>query len=161
MTDRMKALLFLNGFGLFALAMLIGWVWFFVLLEAIVLWPLPINIELNVPNDHRGFRMAHMEGITQGLMLMGIAAAGRFIQLSSAQFKWMFWSALASAWLFTIGAFMNVLFGTRGLAMGGGPFKSGLANDLIFLSGYPAILGVHIMLGLILYGLFRACRAQT
>lgn len=161
MTDRMRALLFLNGFGLFALCMVIGWGWFFALLERIVLWPLPIDIPAAIPNDPRAWRMAHMEAITQGLMLMGLAAAGPFIRLSVMQFKWLFWSALTSAWLFTIGAALNAIFGTRGLAFGGGPFKPGLANDLIYLSGYPAIVGIHVMIVLVLIGLWRFVRKQA
>ena len=37
MPSRMRALLVLNGFGLLLLAVLIGWVWFFALLHAVVL----------------------------------------------------------------------------------------------------------------------------
>lgn len=158
MTERMRALLFLNGFGLFALCMVIGWIWFFALLGRIVLWPFPIDIPIAIPENARAWRMAHMEAITQGLMLMGLAAAGPFIRLSIVQLKWVFWSALASAWLFTIGAALNAIFGTRGLAFGGGPFKAGLANDLVYLSGYPAILGIHVMIVLVLLGLWRFVR---
>jgi hypothetical protein len=159
MTERMRVLLFLNGTGLFLLAIFIGWIWFFALLERIVLWPLPIDIPVSIPNDGRAWRMAHMEGITQGLMLMGFAFGGRYMRLSARQFTWFFWSALVTAWLFTIPAMFNAMFGTRGLAFGGGPFKPGLANDLIYLSGWPPVLGVHIMLALALYGLWRYYRA--
>lgn len=159
MTERMRALLFLNGAGLIALAVLTGWVWFFALLGKIVLWPLPIDITVSIPDDARGWRMAHMEGITQGLMLMGFAFGGRYMRLSVAQFRWLFWSALVTAWLFTIPAIFNAFFGTRGLAFGGGPFKPGLANDLIYLSGWPPVLAVHIMLVLALLGLWRHLRA--
>ena len=51
------------------------------------------------------------------------------------------------------------MFGTRGLAFGGGPFKTGLANDVIYLVGWPPVLGVHVMLGLALLGLWRHFRA--
>lgn len=161
MTARMQAMLFLNGFGLFALSMVIGWVWFFALLGHIVLWPFPIDVPVDLPNDARAWRMAHMEAITQGLMLMGLAAAGRFIRLSPVQFKWMFWSALASAWLFPIGAALNAVFGTRGLAFGGGPFKPGMANDLIYISGYPAILGIHVMVFLAILGVWKFVRTPS
>ena len=161
MNDRVRSLLFLNGFGLIAFSLLIGWVWFFALLEHIVLWPFPINIPIDIPDDGRAWRMAHMEAITQGLMLIGIAAAGKYIHLGARQTKWLFWSALTAAWLFTIPAVFNALFGTRGLAFGGGPFKSGLANDLIFLSGYPPMIGIHIMIVLVLLGLFRGVKAYS
>lgn len=158
MSERMRALLFLNGTGLLALSLLIGWVWFFALIGRIVLWPLPIDIVVSIPDDGRAWRMAHMEGITQGLLLMAFAFGGRYMRLSPRQFGWLFWASLATAWLFTLGAAANAVFGTRGLAFGGGPFKPGLANDLIYLAGWPPVIGVHLMVGLALLGLWRHCR---
>ena len=159
MTERMRTLLVLNGVGLLALAVVIGWIWFFTLLGKIVLWPLPIDIPISVPDDGRAWRMAHMEGITHGLMLMAFGAGGRFLRLSARQFTWFFWSALVTAWLFTVPTIFNALFGTRGLSFGGAPLKGGLANDIIYLFGWPPVIGVHIMLGLGLLGVWRHLRA--
>ncbi len=159
MSERMRTLLFLNGVGLLVLAILIGWVWFFTLLGKIVLWPLPIDITISVPDDGRAWRMAHMEGITHGLILMAFGAGGRFLRLHARQFTWFFWSAVVTAWLFTVPAIFNALFGTRGLSFGGAPFKGGLANDIIYLFGWPPVIGVHIMLGLGLLGVWRHLRA--
>lgn len=158
MSERMRAALFFNGTGLIALSLLLGWVWFFALLGRIVLWPLPIDIAVSIPDDGRAWRMAHMEAITQGLLLMAFAFGGRYMRLTSRQFTWFFWSALATAWLFTLGAAANAMCGTRGLAFGGGPFKAGLANDLIYLAGWPPVVGVHLMIGLALLGLWRHFR---
>lgn len=155
MSERMRTLLFLNGVGLLTLAIVIGWIWFFALLGRIVLWPLPIDIPVSIPDDGRAWRMAHMEGITQGLMLMAFGAGGRFLRLSARQFTVFFWSALITAWLFTVPTIFNALFGTRGLSFGGAPFKGGLANDLIYLSGWPPVICVHILLALGLYGVWR------
>jgi len=160
MPPRMRALLVLNGFGLLVLAIFIGWVWFFTLLQAVVLWPLPVNIAIHLPDDGRAWRMAHMEGITQGLLLVAVAFGGQFMQLSPRQFAWLFWSSLVTAWLFTVPTIFNALFGTRGLALGGGPFKSGLQNDVIYLVGWPPVLAVHIMLGLALWGIWQHLRQQ-
>ena len=158
MSERMRAALFLNGTGLIALALVLGWFWFFALLGRIVLWPLPIDIVVSIPDDGRAWRMAHMEAITQGLLLMAFAFGGRYMRLSSRQFTGFFWSALVTGWLFTLGAAANALCGTRGLAFGGGPFKAGLANDLIYLAGWPPVVGVHVMVGLALLGLWRHYR---
>lgn len=161
MTERMRALLFFNGVGLLTLAIVIGWIWFFTLLGRIVLWPLPIEIPISLPDDGRAWRMAHMEGITQGLMLMAFGAGGRFLCLSARQFTWFFWSAIVTAWLFTVPTIFNALYGTRGLSFGGAPFKGGLANDIIYLTGWPPVIGVHIMLGLGLYGVWRHLRTTA
>ncbi|MDO8420737.1 MAG: hypothetical protein Q7S99_01120 [Parvibaculum sp.] len=160
MPTRMRALLFLNGTGLFILAISIGWIWFFALLNAIVLWPLPIDIPVSIPDDGRAWRMAHMEGITQGLLLMAIGLGGQFMRLTPKQYVWLFWSSLVTGWLFTVPTIFNAIFGTRGLAFGGGPFKAGLANDVIYLFGWPPVVAVHIMLGLTVLGLWRFLKAE-
>ncbi len=160
MSERMRAFLFLNGVALIALAVLIGWVWFFTLIGRVVLWPVPVDVPVSIPDDGRAWRMAHMEGITQGLLVMALGLGGRFMRLTARQFTWLFWSALVSAWLFTVPPIFNALFGTRGLAFGGGPFKPGLANDIIYLTGWPPVVAVHIMLGLALWGIWRHIAAS-
>ncbi|TFH25594.1 MAG: hypothetical protein E4H03_00240 [Myxococcales bacterium] len=152
---RMQALLFLNGLGLFIVGILFGWVWFFHLLEQIVLWPLPIQIDIEIPGNARAFRMGHMEAITQGLLLMALAFGGQFMKLSSKGFAVLFWTALVTAWLFTLPAMANTFFGTRGLAFGGGPFKPGLANDIIYLFGWPPVVAVHLLFAVAALGVFR------
>ncbi|MGV8995562.1 MAG: hypothetical protein ACOH12_01285 [Parvibaculaceae bacterium] len=160
MPTRMRALLFLNGTGLFILAISIGWVWFFALLGHIVLWPIPLDIPVSIPDDGRAWRMAHMEGITQGLLLMALGLGGQFMRLSPKQYVWLFWSSLVTGWLFTVPTIFNAIFGTRGLAFGGGPFKAGMANDVIYLVGWPPVVAVHIMLGLTVFGLWRFLKSQ-
>lgn len=160
MTERIRALLFINGLGLLALSLLVGWAWFFALLGRIELWPIPISIPVSIPSDSRAWRMAHMEGITHGLILMALGAGGAFIKLSVRQTVWLFWTALITAWMFTIPAILNALFGTRGLAFGGVPFKGGLANDIIYLMGWPPVVSVHIMLALCLIGAYRYLRSE-
>ena len=153
--SRMQALLFLNGIGLFVAGIVFGWVWFFHLLGEIVLWPLPVQIEIDLPGDSRGFRMGHMEAITQGLLVMALAFGGQFMRLTRKQFQILFWSALICAWMFTLPAMANALFETRGLAFGGGPFKPALANDIIYLLGWPPIIAVHVLFAIASLGVFR------
>lgn len=159
MPERLRALLFLNGLGLLAAALVVGWAWFFHLLGRIVLWPIPGSIDVQIPGDMRGWRMAHMEGITQGLLLMALAAGGRFLLHSPRGHRVLFWSALVTTWLFTIPAMLHPLFGTRGLEFGGGPFKPGLANDVLYLVGWPPVIAVHVLIVLALVGAVRAVRA--
>jgi hypothetical protein len=151
---RTQALLFLNGLGLFVVGIVFGWAWFFHLVEAIVLWPV-MDIDIQVPGDSRAYRMGHMEAITQGLLLMALAFGGQFMRLSKREFKWLFWTAVVTAWLFTLPAMANTFFGTRGLAFGGGPFKATLANDVIYLFGWPPVMAVHVLFFLAVLGVWR------
>jgi hypothetical protein len=151
----MQALFFLNGLGLFIAGILFGWGWFFFLLEEIVLWPLPVQIDVQIPGDSRAFRMGHMEAITQGLLLMALAFGGQFMWLSKKEFAVLFWTALVTAWMFTLPAMANTFFGTRGLAFGGGPFKESLANDVIYLLGWPPVVSVHLLFAIAVIGVYR------
>lgn len=155
MPERLRALLFLNGIGLFCFAVFVGWQWMFALLGQIVLWPVVPPIDVQLPDDHRAWRMVHMEAITQGLMLMALGLGGRFLQLSALHHRIFFWSAIITAWLFTVPTYFHALFGTRGLAFGGGPFKPGLANDILYLIGWPPVIAVHLMLALGVIGTWR------
>lgn len=154
-TTAMQALFFLNGLGLFIAGILFGWAWFFFLLEEIVLWPLPLQIDVQIPGDSRAFRMGHMEAITQGLLLMALAFGGQFMWLSKKEFSLLFWTALVTAWMFTLPAMANTFFGTRGLAFGGGPFKESLANDVIYLLGWPPVVSVHLLFAIAVIGVYR------
>ena len=92
---------------------------------------------------------------------MALAFGGRFLLLSPRGQRWFVRSALVTAWLFTIPAMLHPLFGTRGLAFGGGPFKPGLANDVLYLLGWPPVIGVHVMLALAFVGVLRFLRARS
>lgn len=155
MTERQKSLLVLNGIGLLISSALSGWLHFFQLLGEIDLWPVLNHIEASVPGEPRAWIMAHLEGITNGLLLMAIASVSSFLALSARQFKWLFYSSLIFGWLFTLPAIANAWFGTRGLAFGGGPFGDSLANNVIYLFGWPPIMSVHIAFGLLALGAWK------
>ncbi len=155
MTERQKTLLILNGVGLLVSAALSGWLHFFQLLGEIDLWPVINHVDVQVPGEARAWIMAHLEGITNGLLLMAIALAAPYVRLSEKQNLVLFYTSLIFAWLFTLPAIANAWFGTRGLAFGGGPFGDSLANNLIYLSGWPPILSVHIAFGLLAYGVWQ------
>ncbi len=155
MSERYRILLVLNGAGLLISSIVIGWFYMFMLLGQIVLWPVIPPIDVQVPGEARAWNMAHLEGITNGLMLIGFAAIAPMLALSGRQVTWFFWSALVTAWLFTLPAFANALAGTRGLAFGGGPFPGGWINNLIYVSGWPPVIAVHITFALLAWGAWQ------
>ena len=90
---------------------------------------------------------------------MSLGLGGRFLSLGSTQHRMFFWSAVITAWFFTVPTYFHALLGTRGLAFGGGPFKPGLANDVLYLIGWPPVIAVHIMLALGIIGVWRYIQA--
>ena len=89
---------------------------------------------------------------------MGLAFGGGYMRLTSRAHTILFWAALTMAWLFTLPAMAHPLFGTRGLEFGGGPFKPGLANDVLYVIGWPPMIGVHVMIVLSILGVVRYLR---
>lgn len=156
LNERQRTLLVLNGIGVLAAGLfLAGWLYFFMLLEGIRLFPFIEFIPADVPGDRRAWNMAHLEGITNGLLLIATAMIAPYIKLNQTPTKILFWTSLIYAWMFTLPAIANAIFETRGLAYGGGPFEGGLANDLIFLSGWPPFTAVHIAFVLLAYGVWQ------
>jgi hypothetical protein len=158
MDERTRVLLVANGAGLWITAVFVGWMYMFALLGEIVLFPVLPSIDVQIPGEARAWNMAHLEGITNGLLLMGLAAISPLVSLSDRQNRILFWSAVITGWGFTLPAWANALAGTRGLAFGGGPFASGIANDVIFISGWPPVLAVHFLFALLLLGTINRLR---
>lgn len=51
------------------------------------------------------------------------------------------------------------MFGTRGLEFGGGPFPGDVTiNNVIFIAGWPAMIGVHVAVALLLWGAWQHYR---
>jgi len=109
LTDRRRSLLVINGVGLLISAVVSGWLYFFFLLGAIDLWPFVQDIPADIPGDRRAWNMAHLEGITNGAILIAVGAAGGFIRLSERLQTVLFWSCLAFGWLFTLPAIANAV----------------------------------------------------
>ncbi len=159
MNERERQILIVNGAGLLLGSILVGWVFFFFLLKAMVLWPIPGNVPVDIPGDERGWRMAHMEGLTQGLLLIGIGAIGGQLRLSRRQSRVLLWSSLVTGWLFFLPSAFGPMAGVRGLAFGGGPFGGDVTlNNLMYVFGWPPMIGVHLMLPLLFWGALRRLR---
>lgn len=159
LSEKRQTLLVLNGVGLLISAVASGWVYFFFLLGAIDLWPFVTDIPVTIGGDRRAWNMAHLEGITNGTLFIAIAMGTRFARLGGRAQSWLFWSTLAFGWFFTLPAIANAMFGTRGLEFGGGPFPGNvLINNMIFLAGWPAVIGVNISFGLLFWGAWQHYR---
>ena len=97
MDERTRVLFVAHGAGLWITAILTGWMYMFNLLGEIVLFPVLPAIDVQIPGEARAWNMAHLEGVTNGLLLMGLAAIAPLLTLTDRQSKFLFWSAVVTA----------------------------------------------------------------
>ena len=88
LSEKRRTLLVLNGAGLIASALFAGWFYFFFLLGALDLWPFFTDIPVEIGGDKRAWNMAHLEGITNGLILIGLAAVAPMVKLGERGQAW-------------------------------------------------------------------------
>src|SRR5262245_24239118 len=117
MSERLQSLMIASGALVFLLGMLAGFPFTLVVLGT------PVG-----PGDVRGWRMAHLEGILNGLTLIAVASVAPRLHLSARTHSVLAWSLILTAWANTIASIMGPLLGGRGLTFG-----PGLVNDLMFI----------------------------
>lgn len=145
MSGRLRSLMVAHGALVFLVGMLAGFGFTFVLVPELSTQPAPI------PGDVRGWRMAHLEGILNGLTLIGVAAVGDRLRLSARGQQVVAWGLILTAWGNMIASVIGPLFGGRGLTFGGG-----LANSLMYLLFVAAVVTVLVAMWLVVVGAFRA-----
>ena len=137
MTDRDRRTLVAHGAIVFLLGMAAGFPFAFEILGRIELWPVPGSVEVDMPGDYRGWRMAHLEGVLNGLLLIGVAAVGPLLTLGPRGTSWVVKGLLVCAWGNIIASWIGPLSETRGLAFTGISW-----NSLVYLLFVAAIVGV-------------------
>ncbi len=131
-----QRVLVLHGALVFLLGMAAGFPFAFEILGGFELWPLPWRVEFDMPGDVRGWRMAHLEGVLNGVLLISVAAVAPLLRLGSRTAAWIKWGLLATAWGNILASWLGPLTETRGLRFGG------TANSIVFLLFMVAIVGV-------------------
>jgi hypothetical protein len=148
MTERMRALLVVNGTIAFLLGLAAGFPFALEILQKIDLWP--FSIPFDPPGDTRGWHMAHLEGLLNGLVLFAIAGIAPLLKYSSRGATVSFWGFLVTAWGNTIASIIAPLTETRGLAFGG------FWNSIVYLLFLIAIIAIFVAMGATLRAALRS-----
>ena len=156
MNKRLQTIMIANGAGVFLAGLAVGFPFTFVILEKIVLWPIPGSIDWKPPGDVRGWKMAHLEGILNGLTLIAVAAVGDRLTLSVRAQAIVAWGLIITAWGNVIASTIGPIFGGRGLEFGGG----NVANSLMYLLFVLAIGTVIVAMILVLRGALASLAAS-
>lgn len=92
--------------------------------------------------EERAWRMAHLEGVLNGLLVLAVAAAGDALVLSSRAQAVLAVSLIGMAYANVLASIVGASFGVRGLSAAGPP-----ANTVVYLLFWLAIVGVFVGLG--------------
>lgn len=134
---RLRASLVAHGIVVIVLGLLAG-------------FPFGLVITGDLQGDLRAWRMAHLEGVLNGLVLVGVGAAGGVITLSASQARWLWGGLLVAGYGNVVAASIAAACGVRGLAPTPPP-----SNVVVFLLFTAAIIGVFVGLWLAAVGAFR------
>jgi hypothetical protein len=136
MNERDQRTLVRHGAIVFLLGMAAGFPFAFEILGRFELWPLP-SIDFDMPGDYRGWRMAHLEGALNGMLLISVAAVGPHLKLGPLAAAWVTKGLLVCAWGNITASWIGPLSQTRGLSFDGFSW-----NSLVYGLFVAAIVGV-------------------
>ena len=133
MSNNGFRLVALNGLAMILLGMfLAGMPLVFVVTQDAYHQPAPIN----VGGDYRGWMMAHLEGLLNGMMIIVLAAVTRFRTMAAGRERTLIAALAVGGWGNTITAILAPMFGVRGMI-----FDGSMANNLVAGMFTFALLG--------------------
>ena len=137
----------LIGHGAFLIFIggVLGFGFLFFLIGKIALWPIPWEIDYQMPGTYDAWRMAHMEGIINGLALWLTAAILPVFPFSDKGKKRIAFGMIIVGWTIVLASSLDPLFpDSRGLEFGGPA-----TNQMAFFLFYVGVVGVMIIMAII------------
>jgi hypothetical protein len=104
----------------------------------------------------RAWKLAHAEGVQNGLLLLALAGASAWIALGDAAEEVVVWGAVLAAYGNVVGAGLGAIVGQRGLAPAGPA-----SNWLVFLCFMFGMWGVLIAVPVAAWGAWNRLRGEA
>jgi len=118
-----------------------------ILLGLLAGFPYAMVVSGDLEGTERAWRMAHMEGVTNGLLIFGVAALLPVLRLGDAGRRALTGCLLFTAYANTVASIIGASTQNRGLAFGGS-----LANTVVFLLFTFAVVTIFATVGLVIQG---------
>jgi hypothetical protein len=141
MTQRGAATLVINGLVVLFLGLLAGAPYGAAIVEG---WG---------AEAERAWKLAHMEGVQNGILVLALAGAAAWMSLGRAAERVVVWGAVLAAYGNTLGAVLGAVVGQRGLAPQGPP-----SNWLVFIAFMFGMWGVLIAVPVAAKGVWNRLR---
>jgi hypothetical protein len=126
-----------------------------VMLGLLAGFPHAFVVTGQLAGEERAWRMAHLEGLLNGMLVMLTAAVAGSLDLTATQQRWLAWSLVAAAYGNVVASVLGASAGVRGLALTGPP-----ANAVMNLLFWVAIAGILAGVALVIVGARNAVRAS-
>lgn len=140
-----------HGALLLFTAGVLGFGFLFFLIGKVALWPIPWELDVQMPGTYDAWRMAHMEGIANGLLLWLTAAVLPMLPFKATGKRRIGHALIVIAWTIVIASALDPIFPeSRGLEFGGP-----LTNQFAFFLFYVGVLGAMIVPAVIAYRCLR------
>ncbi|MEZ4449265.1 MAG: hypothetical protein R3B09_07275 [Nannocystaceae bacterium] len=110
-------------------------------------FPLALVILGDLGGEARAWGMAHMEGVTNGLLLWAVAGIGPVLRLGARTQRVMVWALVLTAYGNALASILGAIADVRGLEPG-----HGLANTIAYVVYMAAIVAVFAAVALIARG---------
>jgi hypothetical protein len=141
MSKRLNALLAANG----ALVLLAGFAAGFPYGSAVVA-SLDPAAPATLAEPLRAWRMAHMEGVLNGILMIAAAGAAAHLPLTAAGQKVVFWGLVIAGWTNVAASSLSAITGGRGTGFTGLDWNT--LNFLLFMAGIAGAVAAAIALAL-------------
>jgi len=115
-----------------------------ILLGLLAGFPFAFVILGQMEGDLRAWRMAHLEGVLNGLFLWAAAGVGTVLRAGDGAQKLLVRSLIVMAYGNSVAAILGALSGERGLAPGGS-----LANMIVYALFVVALVAAFVVVGVI------------
>lgn len=126
-----------------------------VLAGLLVGFPYAMVVTGELAGEERAWRLAHLEGVLNGLLMLAVAAVGGRVALGAGEQRALFVGLVVAGWGNVIAAALGAAAGVRGLAPAGP-----LANLAVFALFTAAVFGVLAAVALLALGAARAARGS-
>ena len=150
--ERGRLRLIQHGAAIAVIGLLSGFGMVFAILEAIHVWPLTVAYDGAIPGSERGWRVAHVAGVMNGMLMLLIGLALTTVLPPLRAQAWIVWGMVYTGWGNTVFFHCANLSSNRGLSAGttrlGEPDLLGAIGYLVGASTIPFTLVAVSLVGI-------------
>ena len=158
--NRAALLLVVHGCAVLVVALLAGLMLTFSMAGGYIVWPV-LDIPADIVGSVRGWKAAHVGGLTNGLMLLVFAVLLAKVPMVDRTRNIACWCFIATGWGNTLFYWAGNLAANRGVSFHGNSYgESSIAGKVAFLSGGSVMLLTILGSVLVMMAGWRALRSH-